>query len=71
MADNEALVENFWLIDEKWRLYTAGRRGKQGTLACMLAIATAGPSGHSRARLRAVQAARPVEPGRAGSVDRR
>jgi hypothetical protein len=23
----------FWLIDEKWRLYTAGRRGKQGSVA--------------------------------------
>jgi hypothetical protein len=23
----------FWLIAEKWRLYTAGRRGKQGAVA--------------------------------------
>jgi len=34
----------FWLIAEKWRLYTAGRCRKQGTPA----IATGGPSGHCR-----------------------
>jgi hypothetical protein len=42
----------FWLIDEMWRLYTAGRRRKQGTVAIVsVAIATNGPSGHCRADL--------------------
>jgi len=49
----------FWLIGEKWRLYTAGRRRKQGTVA----IATGGPSGHCRANLPWGLAYSPVDPG--------
>jgi hypothetical protein len=57
----------FWLIAEKWRLYTAGRRGKQGAAA----IATAGPSGHCRATRPAWLAPFvPADPGPV-NVDRR